>query len=105
MLFEILLSSCITFLIWLLIKASNKPENFPPGPRRIPWLGSIPFLSSKPAKEGFNLFFAIRNLADKYGPVAGFYVAGTPAVVVSDHGLLKELYKVNPNNLSLKVRL
>ena len=39
-LFVVLLSA------WLYLK-SRRPKNFPPGPPRLPWIGSLPFIMSK----------------------------------------------------------
>ncbi|EFX83962.1 hypothetical protein DAPPUDRAFT_47355 [Daphnia pulex] len=66
MLFE---AVSLTVLVFLIIKASQRPRNFPPGPKGIPFFGYLPFLSN-----GEPVYRTMKKLAKTYGPVAGFYV-------------------------------
>ncbi|KAI9552865.1 hypothetical protein GHT06_020749 [Daphnia sinensis] len=66
MLFE---AVSLAVLVLLIIKASQRPRNFPPGPRGVPILGYLPFLSN-----GEPVYRTMKKLAKTYGPVAGFYV-------------------------------
>ena len=52
----------VLFLVLLIYKATRKPKNFPPGPPRLPVVGSLPYMGvqSKPS-EPKSLLTGIRN--------------------------------------------
>ena len=67
-----------------------KHKNFPPGPPRIPILGSLPFMPNSVKEQKIS----IQNyMNENYGPLSGLYVANRPMVVVSDYNMIKDLYK------------
>jgi len=68
-------------------QATKKPEKFPPGPRRLPVVGGIPFIMVKDS-----LIHSFRYVVDKYGPISGIYFGSLPAVVISDYEIVKGNY-------------
>ncbi|EFX83937.1 hypothetical protein DAPPUDRAFT_194538 [Daphnia pulex] len=81
-------------LIAFLVKLSLRPSNFPPGPRGVPLLGFAPFL---PKNEPF--FRAMQKMAEKYGPVTGFYLGPfLPFISVDGHKAVKEALHNNDLN-------
>ena len=79
-------------LILLYFKWTRKPHpNFPPGPKAVPILGSIPFLP-KNLRAGGKLHVpkAFHYLAKTYGPVCGLHLGPIPTIVISDEELMKE---------------
>ena len=80
--FELLIGLCV-ILVCLLYKYSSKPDKFPPGPPRIPIIGSFTLLP-KEVRNGQKKFQTY--MQEAYGP-------GNPSVVLSDFELIKDLYK------------
>lgn len=78
----------VVILFALLVKASIRPSNFPPGPRGLPLAGYIPFLSKlDPEYPHLGLI----KLADQYGPVTGFYLGPSqPFISVCGYEAIKE---------------
>ncbi len=66
-----------------------RPIQQPPGPPRLPAIGSFPFMLS----EGPGLFNAARLLVRRYGSLTYFHIGRTPFVLISDYALLKEVYR------------
>ena len=71
------------FFYWFL-KKFKKHAKFPPGPPKLPIVGSMPFLA---VKGGF--IRMLINVVDKFGPVSGIYLGSLPAVIISDYNILK----------------
>ena len=71
------------FFYWFL-KKFKKHAKFPPGPPKLPIVGSMPFLV---VKGGF--IRMLINVVDKFGPVSGIYLGSLPAVIISDYNILK----------------
>ena len=69
-------------ILWY--KSTRKPERFPPGPPKLPLVGSLPYLN----KSGSFARISI-DLAKEFGPVCGLYLGRKPTVVVSDYNILK----------------
>lgn len=80
----------ILLVLWV-IKGSRKPANFPPGPPRVPLLGSVPYLKDKVKPPC--IFHSFMNLKKDYGTIVGFYIGNNPTVLVSDYEVVKELFK------------
>lgn len=78
--------------VWTYVKGIKKPHNFPPGPPRLPLLGSIPFL--KGATTNDKIWNPI--LEEQYGPVVGLYLGNAPFIMINDPRVIK-----NPSNQSL----
>jgi hypothetical protein len=61
----------ILFVIWI-YRSTRKPKNFPPGPPRLPVLGSLPFMGGSETKK--SLLHGIIDQVNKHGPIVGFYI-------------------------------
>ena len=90
--FEYLFGAAICTLLFVYFWRHHvvKPHRFPPGPARIPLLGSVYFLPPdvRKGKKKFTIY-----LQETFGPIAGIYLGNKPSVVVSDFALIKDLYK------------
>ena len=71
------------FFYWL-YQRTRKPKKFPPGPPRLPVLGSLPFIGVKGS-----FVQTMKYAADKYGPVSGIFLGNIPAVIISDYSIIK----------------
>ena len=71
------------FFYWFLTKF-KKHAKFPPGPPKLPIVGSIPFLA---VKGGF--IHTLIYVVEKFGPVSGIYLGSLPTVIISDYNILK----------------
>ena len=93
---SILVTGLILIITWYLWKSTRKPQNFPPGPPRYPFLGSIPYLTSRQKdKDGYVIKKnPILNLLDQFGDIVGFYLGPDPAVVCSNYETVKNLLKM-----------
>ena len=76
--------------VWI-YKATRKPENFPPGPPRLPFVGGLPYMMGSGDQP--SLLAGLEQNVKKFGPVFGFYFGQTPAVVLADYELVKEAFK------------
>jgi hypothetical protein len=81
------LTPFMVLLAFWCYKRCQKPLNFPPGPPRLPILGSVPFLPTN------NFLHNSIHLKARYGNVVGLYFGNTPVLIVSDLHLAKELFK------------
>ncbi|XP_058056096.1 uncharacterized protein LOC131207498 [Anopheles bellator] len=64
-------------------------DRFPPGPPRVPLLGSYPFLL---ALNYRHLHRAAAKLSELYGSnILGLYLGPLPAVIVNDHALVRQV--------------
>ena len=79
--------ACSCLIIFLITFIFKKPRKFPPGPPRLPLVGSVPFLSGR----GVEKYFGEKVVS--YGPVTGLYVASDPFVVINDWKLAKILFR------------
>ncbi|XP_066504717.1 cytochrome P450 2D3-like [Hoplias malabaricus] len=78
------------FLVWIFICLlflfirTQRPKNFPPGPRPVPIFGNLFELNlSNPLKD-------FERLAEHYGNVYSLYIGGRPAVVLTGLTAVKE---------------
>nr|AKH03513.1 cytochrome P450 3075B2 [Paracyclopina nana] len=76
--------------IWLWKKLVAKPDKFPPGPPRLPLIGSLPFFPAqvKNGKQKMSTW-----MQETFGPISGLYLGKRPMVILSDFDLIKDLYK------------
>ena len=93
---SILVTGLVLIITWYLWKSTRKPQNFPPGPPRYPFLGSIPYLMARQKDKDGNVIKKnpILNLLDQFGDIVGFYIGPDPAVVCSDYRTVKNLLKM-----------
>ncbi|KAI9553139.1 hypothetical protein GHT06_021032 [Daphnia sinensis] len=84
-----ILEVCLTLLlIGLIIKATKRPSNFPPGPKGLPLVGYLPFLSSWDPQYPHK---AMKKMSEVYGPVVGFFMGPSQIVIsVCGHEAVKE---------------
>ena len=82
----------IVSLYWLL-SSFSKPRNFPPGPPKLPLIGSVPFLSTKDKKHRGDSLIRNQELVQKYGKTFGFFIANQPFVIFSDYEIMKEVFR------------
>ncbi|OQV16526.1 Cytochrome P450 18a1 [Hypsibius exemplaris] len=61
-----------------------------PGPRGLPYVGSIPFLGSEN-----KLHLTFTKLAKKYGPIYRLSLGSSEAVIISDPNLIKEAFRMD----------
>ena len=83
----------IAIIILLIIKLCTKPKNFPPGPPRLPIVGSLPFIISSKKSSG-SLIHNFQHVTAKYGKCVGFYLGPRQTVLLSDYHMLKEVMKM-----------
>ncbi|XP_028767211.1 cytochrome P450 89A2-like [Neltuma alba] len=84
--FIILVSLCLTFLIkafFNLLRPSHSSPPLPPGPLRVPIIGS-PIWLRNPITE---LVPILRRLHAKYGPIVTLPIGSRPAIFVADRSL------------------
>lgn len=72
------------FIILKLKKPSQETSKLPPGPRGLPLVGYLPFLSS-------NLHHDFRQLASRYGPIVKVQLGSRLCFVISSPSLAKEV--------------
>nr|QTW43683.1 CYP3075/3034-out [Eurytemora affinis] len=83
--FPLILIAIVTVLIFYRYR---KPKHFPPGPPRIPLIGSAPFLTKYPT-----LYLRVNGLIEEYGKICGFYLGSRSIVILSDLEMIKKVYK------------
>jgi len=79
----------ISVLTLLLFFNHRKHKNFPPGPPRLPIVGSLPWLIKYPT-----LFKRMHGMTKKYGEICGFYSGNQPIVILSNIQHIEEVYKM-----------
>lgn len=97
----IFFSFLFTLFDKLLRKSSSTQEKLPPGPWRLPIVGSLHHL------RGALLFphRTLKNLATKYGPIMYLQLGEIPAVVVSSPNVAKEILKTHELAFATKPQL
>ncbi|KAL3366140.1 hypothetical protein AABB24_011010 [Solanum stoloniferum] len=90
-----------TLFVKLLRKSSTKQEKLPPGPWRLPIIGSLHHL------RGALLFphRSLKNLATKYGPIMYLQLGEIPAVIISSPIMVKEILKIHELAFATKPQL
>ncbi|GAA0184032.1 hypothetical protein LIER_31346 [Lithospermum erythrorhizon] len=79
-------SIVILSILWFKSKKLDQPP-LPPGPRGLPILGYLPFLSSN------NLHHDFTKLATKFGPIYRLWLGSKLCVVISSPALAKEVVR------------
>ncbi|KAL7160308.1 hypothetical protein ABFS83_01G085300 [Erythranthe nasuta] len=73
-------------ILWYSWIFKNSTKKLPPGPRGVPILGYLPFLSH-------NLHIQLTDLARKYGPIYKLWLGTKLCVVISSPSLIKEVVR------------
>ncbi|XP_038189416.1 cytochrome P450 2J2-like isoform X4 [Arvicola amphibius] len=81
-----LLMAVVTFLFLADYLKRRHPKNFPPGPRRLPFVGNL--LQQDMEKP----HLAVQQLVKKYGNVISLDLGSTSSVIVSSLPLIKEAF-------------
>lgn len=102
MLSALLVSASLFFLLLFIVRGTYKPEKFPPGPPRLPLIGSLLCMHMSGTNSSPSLLHSFQCAAQKYGALVGFYLGSFPALLVSDFQILKDLYKVMRNAIRFK---
>jgi methyl farnesoate epoxidase/farnesoate epoxidase len=76
-------AALVVLLIAIFYQMTTKPPHFPPGPPRVPILGSMPFLPKLPTWR------LCHYLSQKYGPISGVYLGPFRAIVISDLNIVR----------------
>ena len=84
----------ITLVVIYIWKSTRRPGKFPPGPPRLPVVGSLPYAmsSAKTDMPPTILHGVIKNVK-KYGSLVGMWIGHEPAVIVADLEMIKYLFK------------
>jgi len=77
-----------------LVKVTRKPSKFPPGPSKLPLIGSLLCMFMSGSSATPSLLHSFQDVAGKYGSLVGFFLGSYPALLVSDFTILKDLFKV-----------
>jgi methyl farnesoate epoxidase/farnesoate epoxidase len=84
-------SFCILLLTyWLWQKFTSKNNNFPPGPKSLPFFGPFPFMPEevKKGKKRMQIY-----MEEEFGPISGFHNTFDSVVFLSNLEDIKEIYK------------
>ncbi|EDW35236.1 GL15679 [Drosophila persimilis] len=99
----------IGFVIYSLIKSVQRPKNFPPGPRFLPWLGNtLQFRKEARAVGGQHILFG--QWAQRYqSQLLGLKLGQEYVVVALGHEMvrevqLQEVFEGRPDNFFLRLR-
>ncbi|KAF4533482.1 hypothetical protein B566_EDAN000967 [Ephemera danica] len=85
---DLIISLIAIFVVYYVVSFWGKrPRNFPPGPPRVPLLGTVlsMYSSSKSPQE------LLMHLADKYGPLTGLFLGARPCVAVHGYDAVKHV--------------
>ena len=89
----------VIFFCALIVRFATGPKGptLPPGPSRVPIIGSIPFVPREFRIKGRGLHTPklFHYLARTYGPVCHIWLGPVPTIILSDAKLLREAFKSN----------
>lgn len=77
-------AALVAISLLILVAGAKKALRLPPGPKGIPILGYLPFLTEMPHHH-------MAELAQKYGPLVHFQLGATPAIIVASPAMMKEV--------------
>lgn len=66
----------------------QRPHKFPPGPRGLPFLGYLPFLSERSECD-------VYKLSEKYGPVMSVRMGPSETVFLNDYDSINKVRKLS----------
>ena len=85
-----LLTIFLGLLVFLWVKLTSKPKNFPPGPSRLPIVGSVLDLKS-PHSSTPSILWGIVKFEKIYGEVIGLYLGYMRTVALTNYEDIKEI--------------
>ncbi|VAH47541.1 unnamed protein product [Triticum turgidum subsp. durum] len=92
--FQLLLVSLVALALQQLLKLAKKPSRrMPPGPWKLPVIGSLHHLMNVLPHR------ALRDLANVHGPLMMLQLGETPLVVASSKEMAREVLKTHDSNL------
>ncbi|KAM3386815.1 hypothetical protein ACQJBY_009996 [Aegilops geniculata] len=92
--FQLLLVSLVALALQQLLKLAKKPSRrMPPGPWKLPVIGSLHHLMNVLPHR------ALRDLANIHGPLMMLQLGETPLVVASSKEMAREVLKTHDSNL------
>ena len=73
-----------TLIAYYFYQGTRKPDKFPPGPPKLPVVGSLPFINKKGS-----FIHSIIYTVEKYGKVSGVFLGRKPVIFIADYNILK----------------
>ncbi|XP_033627382.1 cytochrome P450 2U1-like [Asterias rubens] len=83
------------FVLLVLVWLTRKPRNLPPGPLRVPIIGSVMAVVWEALRRGTEPYRIFAKLAEKYGTVFHVKIFNKTVVVLNDYASVREAF-VNP---------
>ena len=83
------------FVLLVLVWLTRKPRNLPPGPLRVPIIGSVMAVVWEALRRGTEPYRIFAKLAEKYGTVFHVKIFNKTIVVLNDYASVREAF-VNP---------
>ena len=74
-LIQTLMAVGLIIFIGYLVKVTSKPPKFPPGPFKLPLIGSLLCMFMSGSSATPSLLHSFQDVAGKYGPLVGFSLA------------------------------
>ncbi|XP_055904244.1 probable cytochrome P450 305a1 [Eupeodes corollae] len=105
----VLIITLIVIIIQLVFKSIKRPDNYPPGPPFLPWIGNTMQLRTEARRVG-GQHIVFENWAKQYkSNVIGLKLAGEYVIVVNSYPLVKqihlnEVYEGRPDTFFLRLR-
>jgi len=86
----------LSLLVAKLLTVGNKYKNLPPGPRGLPFIGSLHLLGKFPQQD-------FTKLVETYGPLMSIWLGPKLAVVATSPAAAEEILKTQDSNFSSRI--